>query len=511
MNIPRHKKVGVRLILTIILAAVFLPIYLSNLKEVPFHPDESSWIFMSRDFETLFLLRDRAAFEWSLAGGQPATIDILYRLLNAPVAKYMIGLSWWLNGNTAADLNNDWVWKESWDFNQSNGSLPKPNLLWASRLPGAIMSALAVVLIFLIGSEVGGLGVGLAAALFLGFNPLILLHSRRAMAEAAQLFFTLAAVLGCIHLTRACEDPSILCLIGPSQTDRRAEQTGSDFRTARFQRIGAGFFNNLVRILGFVGVGVLIGFAVSSKQTMLILMPIALLATAPLLKHTSLFGHRLIILLSIWLALGLGFSLTFYILNPILYQHPVSGAAAMIAARNHVVDSQIAMVRTISPDSLTPTIQARMLAAFKTLYLRPPAVWDVPVYLDQLALQARTYFALLINRMMSQSWMGFLLAIFSAIGIIAGAKRLILASRKSSASTERLILWWSLATLGLVLFAIPFDWQRYFLPLVPVTCLLAAVGLNSFVRMVFRGVRPYTSDIEMIKSSDKSVSNGDTA
>jgi dolichyl-phosphate-mannose--protein O-mannosyl transferase len=123
------------------------------------------------------------------------------------MTKYLIGLSGWLHGYSTADLNSDWVWWLSWDENIAAGHMPQPALLWVSRQPAAILSALAVAVLFGIVYQARGLGAGLTAALLLGVNPLVLLHGRRAMAEGALLFFSLLAVWGMLRLAQAASQP----------------------------------------------------------------------------------------------------------------------------------------------------------------------------------------------------------------------------------------------------------------------------------------------------------------
>ncbi len=47
-----------------LVAGVCAAYYGTGLAAVPFHPDESTYIYMSRDFATLFLERSPAALVW---------------------------------------------------------------------------------------------------------------------------------------------------------------------------------------------------------------------------------------------------------------------------------------------------------------------------------------------------------------------------------------------------------------------------------------------------------------
>jgi hypothetical protein len=428
------------------LAATFLAFYLSDLPLVPFHPDESSQISMSGDFAALFLQHDWAELAWR--PDQPPTPQVQLRLLDAPMMRYFIGLSGWLHGFSTADLNTDWVWWLTWGENEAAGHLPRPELLWASRVPAAVLSALAVVLMFWIVFEVRGPGVGLAAALLLGLNPLVLLHGCRAMAEGALLFFSLLAVWGVVWL---------------------AQTAGETRRTAL--KLG----------LIALGVGGLVGLAASSKQSALGLLPSAAVAVAlPIVRPSAPRPLRrsLLLLLIAWLGLGLGCGLAFWALNPVLYRDPVGGLQAMIAARADMLHQQTVAQTSGAPQTLTSDPLSRLRAAVSQVYFRPPAVWDVPFYLDRLSPQAQAYFAQPVQRLTAWPIWGVVMAGLGAAGAVASARRLWQDRLGRATRAEQTWWWWMIGVLGMVLLTTPFDWQRYFISLVPPACLGAALGLE---------------------------------
>jgi hypothetical protein len=124
---------------------------------------------------------------------------------------------------------------------------------------------------------------------------------------------------------------------------------------------------------------------------------------------------------------------------------------------------------------LTPTDRFR--AALLEVYLRPPAVWDIPIYLDQLTPQAEAYFEQPLSQ--GSPFAGAVLAGLSTAGLAASALRLARGRLGPAHRGEQVIWLWGAATLGLTLLAIPLDWQRYFLPLLPVACLFAALGVET--------------------------------
>ncbi len=467
-----------RWLISALLAAGFLVLYLSGLAAVPFHPDESSWLTMSADFAALFLHGHPEALAWQ--PGQPVPTPVAYRLLNAPLPKYLMGLGWWLAGYTPADLNADWAWPATWDQNVAAGHVPAPGMLLAARWPGAALSALSAVLMFWIGCEAGGTGVGLAAALLLGLNPLVLLHGRRAMAEGAALFFSLLAVWGGLRLVRMMAPPPRRIESDGNEGTQPAARVSGPARR-RFLTDAAA---NAAALAGAaLAVGALIGLAIAGKQTAIPLLPSTLLALAPpMLRQPGGLGRRLARLAGLGAALGLAGGLTFWALNPILYCQPLGVAQAMWAARADLAQQQTETNAAVQPGSVTPDPAARLRAAALEVYLRPPAVWDLPVYLDHLAPQAQAYFAQPLNWPARWPGAGALVAALGLVGAAFSALRLVRARLGPRVLAEQAVWWWALGTLGLTLLAIPFDWQRYFLPLVPPACLFAALGLGDLAR-----------------------------
>ncbi len=409
-------------LVSLALAAGFVTLYLSDLSSVPFHPDESSWVFMSRDFDALFLRGDLPEFAWQ--PDQDKTLQVEYRLLNAPLPKYLIGLGWWLAGFRAADLNEDWNWYVGWDENVQQEHIPAAELLWASRAPGAVLAALAAVMMYWIGRDTRGNAVGLLAALFSGLHALHLLHDRRAMAEGAAQFFAVLAVWVCLKFRARADRPGWL---------------------------GA-------------AAGVAVGLAVASKQTNLALLPVAMLAAVtPSWRATG----------RTWGLILAGSALTFWALNPILYRDPLGGAQAMISTRAEMAQRQAQVLPTAM---LTPDPLARLQATLLELYLRPLAFDDVPVYAEPLRPQVTAYQAGLVQRLTGQPAVGVALLALTLAGIMFGGLRLW---RTRALNAEAVSWAWGGAALGLTLLAIPFAWQRYFLPLLPPACLYAAFGLEA--------------------------------
>ena len=150
--------------------------YLGGVQSVPFHPDESTAIFMSSDFETFF--SKPSSLFWNPNNEQDLRQH--YRELDAPLTRYLIGFGRWVTGQPAT--TNDWNWSASWDSNQQSGALPDPRLLLIARLSVAILFPFDLLLIFDAVRSMGNQLTAWASVILFVLNALILLHTRRAMA-----------------------------------------------------------------------------------------------------------------------------------------------------------------------------------------------------------------------------------------------------------------------------------------------------------------------------------------
>src|SRR5579859_5136115 len=108
--LPRRNKIRMVHALYVGILVMYV---LAGCALVPFHGDESTILYMSRDFDTLFLRGDLAHIEYRdpppVDDPEAATKQDL-RVLNGVTSKYLYGMAWWLSGFTAHDLNQQWIW-----------------------------------------------------------------------------------------------------------------------------------------------------------------------------------------------------------------------------------------------------------------------------------------------------------------------------------------------------------------------------------------------------------------
>ncbi len=165
-----------------VVLALYSVWYLSGVASVPFHPDESTYLFMSN--ELTVSLQNPGSQAW-----QSQPVDPLrqqYRLLNPPLIHHILAIGRWIAGQPA--LNADWDWRLSWDENVSAGALPSQGLLMAGRMAAAALLPVSLLLMFLSVRRISGDFAAWVAVGLLATNALVLLHTRRAMTEGPMLF-----------------------------------------------------------------------------------------------------------------------------------------------------------------------------------------------------------------------------------------------------------------------------------------------------------------------------------
>ena len=164
---------------------------------VPFHGDESTLIYMSRDYHYLVQQRDLDRVLYAELPENPSEQDL--RLLNGTVGKMAMGLAWDLSGYTVEDLNEPWAWGLGWDVNAALQHIPADDVLYAARASSAALTIASVWAVFAI--TLAALPNHLAAwtaSLIYATTPAVLMNGRRAMMDGALLCFSALTVLAAL-------------------------------------------------------------------------------------------------------------------------------------------------------------------------------------------------------------------------------------------------------------------------------------------------------------------------
>ncbi|HVN54274.1 MAG TPA: hypothetical protein VMT46_08085 [Anaerolineaceae bacterium] len=392
--------------------------YFWGIDRIPFHPDETTQIFMSSDLQTLF--QDPGRLAWT--PGMESDLRTHYRLLDAPLTRDLIGLARSLAGAPALPV--DWDWTQNWDQNLARGAYPQDLVLWISRLVITGLVPLGLILLYRAGAELGSPWIGLASVVFFGLNSLVLLHARRAMAEGAMLVGILFYLYLLLH--------------SPQRS----------------------WFLALAAALAF-----------NAKYSTLVLFPVgalALILVRPQKRPWSWLGKHLSIYAGVFL-------LVTVLLNPFLWKDPLRAAQTAIQERLRFVQGQADLIGASAPELVLHSPANRAAAFLAETFLTQPAYYDVANYATETTSQVKIY-QQTPGHLLSANlvWSGFIL-VLAVFGFLAAGLRY---RNLTGEQRRKFVL---LAVAGLcqwvaLMVSVPIPFQRYYLPFLPYICIWSACG-----------------------------------
>jgi hypothetical protein len=420
------------LLLFLLVLAAISAAYLSGVAAVPFHPDESTQLFTSGDVE--LLLKQPADLFWRAESEND--LRQRYRELDAPFTHYLIAGGRWLAGLPALPV--DWDWSKTWQENQQAGALPSPELLLAGRFAVAALFPFSVLFLFLATRRVTNEFTAWTAALLLASNTLVLLHTRRAMAEGG-LVFTVTLTMWV--LVKARKRPWLAAI--PA------------------------------------------ALAFCAKQSLLALAPVGILAVLwPLAQEpVKLTRNRSIRLFSQSLLFGAIFIVIVVSLNPFLWAEPVPAFQAAMRSRQALASAQVGD-RT---EQALNTPGRRIISLVGSLYLTPPMIAETSNYLANTRAAETAYLANPLHTLFRTIPGGGLLLMIGLSGFILCGLRVVKPGEPARHGLILLLAATLLQSLALLVL-IPLPWQRYYLPVVPFACLWTAYGANPIKELVFRAI-----------------------
>jgi 4-amino-4-deoxy-L-arabinose transferase-like glycosyltransferase len=432
LNLERRLAAALPLLWCILLAAYIL----AGTPLVPFHGDESTQIYMSRDYAYQFLGGDLSKLRYSPTPASPQEQDL--RLLNGTINKYLIGLAWHLSGFQASDLNQQWDWGADWNYNQTSGHAPSPALLLVARWPSALLLAVGVFIMFGLGRAVGGRFTRYLASLYYALNPPLLLNGRRAMMEGSSTCFSLLVVLA-----------GIWWLNKP------------DWRRGL--------------LLGLAG-----GLALTSKHTALFTVAPVFAVCAVYTVYTSVgaalpLQNRFITVRNFMLPMVV-MTLTFLALNPAWWDSPLARPALVLKMRNDLLATQTQVFGQYGSfaDQLAGFGQQALVALPQ--YYEAPG-WAAPLSEQIDAYEASPWHGVSIGGSVLGA---FVLLIALMVGMWALMRRSI------PIRVRTLVGAWALAALLTTLLLTPLEWGRYYLPVYSAVGLLLGLGLNTMLSFFIR-------------------------
>lgn len=387
--------------------------YFNSILKVPFHPDEATQIYMSEDLELIFNNTSELFFQKNPS--EPLKQN--YRLLDAPITRYLIGTF-----RVLFDYEpiSDWDWSQSWQEN--NQSLPENNLLLVSRVSVAIFFPLSIILFFLILKDLFGSNfwlIGLGTILF-SLNSLLLLHTRRAMAESPMIFFMLLSLLILIKIPK------------------------------KFLFLSS----------------IPISLAINAKQLLIFLVPVAILLIFYLYwKQKKLIIPQVFLFLTILV----GF---FILLNPISWKNPTTTIIKMIERRSELSTNQISTIQSVTPDFVTDSFPAKLAAYIGQVFILEPIPQEVSNYDQELKNSIDEYFKNPFHKgILRNLIIGSLFLLITIFGVIK--------SISSDFNHQKLILISGFLFFTVeILFSLILPFQRYYLPAIPFSIIFTLIGLH---------------------------------
>jgi len=358
--------------------------YLSGVPGVPFHPDESTYLFMSTDFERI--LSNPQSLVWD--DKENLSPEMRYRMIDAPLARYLMGFSRSLF--TIPTTQVDWDWSASWQENLSSGAYPENSTLLSGRLASALLFPLSLIILYLIGLKLSGRMVGIVAVIFFSINPLVLLHTRRAMAEGILVFALLLVLYSLLH-------------------------------AEKFPLIA----------------GLAVALAVNAKHSAVLLLPVGMFAVSWV---SSLKPRRGVQIATNLFRFSIGFAFLMLLLNPFLWGNPINAAKAALEQRQDLIARQLADFSTIAPAQVLDSPVKRTAVAAAQLFIAPPVFSESGNYTAHTAATEQAYRATFVNQVGRQPWTAGVLIGMTLLGIIATIRTTFVDSQPHQKSAVLLLI-----------------------------------------------------------------------
>jgi len=422
-------KRHIRLFFVPILFVAYIVWIALDVESVPFHPDESSLLYQSRDFESV--LTEPLSLAWD--SSNPDDYDQTYRALNAPLTKYILGMGRRLAGYNADTVSTDWDWSKTWQENEATGALPADALLTASRLSVTLLLPFSLLLMYRIGVALRSRTMGYAAVFLFTTNALILLHNRRAMAEGVLTFGVCMAILGML------------------EADRKPWLAG----------LGA-------------------ALATLAKYSCAPLLLINFLACIWIPSHESPNRSRILRNILIYTTVV---AITIFILSPIAWTDPIQAFTQIWNARQAFVERQVNTLRALQPAQVLDSFPMRTAVMLRHLYLSPLQFEEVGNYQTQIAPMIKVYMANPLHNLFRKPLGAGVFLFLTLLGMVMGLRYLTLARDRQGKRKRALLLLATTLQLVSLLIAIPLPYQRYWIPIVPFICLWAAYSIEELLQL----------------------------
>ena len=439
-----------------------------GLKIAPFHGDEAMHIYTSKDYATAFI--DHKPQDLPVNPPYDIDGDTRLRLLNGSVMRYTVGFIMQIGGLTTQDLppRPGWDWGLHYADDVATGHMPSDAVLTAGRTAALIYFALSIIAMFGIGWQFGGRWVAYIASALYTLNPIILVNGRRALVESALLAFGLLTIWIAIQIARRLTPPPNplpvpqggfapskegehvsgkglwgwwIALIISSALTLVSKYSGTIFIAGAF---GGIFIAEVVRVF-------------REKNPFR-----SLIASTLKLAASGLLALALVVALS-----------------PALWNDPVSRVKDLTQMLQEQVTIVVSILAPNAPTSIPQRVEGIITQPFMTpvAYFEQASWAEAKPVMDSIA----AYEATPLSGIPVNPITGIVLTLLAAVGLVAVMWPRIRPYESWSISVV-LIIWLLITLLNLLINPLP--WQRYYLPLIPIDTLLAAIGVMSIIRVL---------------------------
>ncbi len=409
------------------LIVLLFSLYCITLNTVPFHPDEATYLYKSNDVEQLL----NNPLSLTFHQGDLIDLKLHYRLIDPPINTLIIGFARIIAGLPAN--SSDWDWSQSWQANLQAGSMPTNEALQIARTAVLLFIPFGFFFLYQAARKLINHRAAILAVLFFGLNPLILLHTRRAMAEGIFIF--------------------LVCLLLMLILDQKKHA---------------------------IGVPLLFTLCLNSKQTALFFIPMYILYYIILnlrqnktewIKTASLF-----ILIPLFIT---------YLINPVSWLDPLHTIQAAIQERTELTQATNAYLLKNYPERIPQSKLIRLLMVNYHTFFEPAAVEDVANYHAEQQSAFDAYTRILLQHQKRSVF----LASLQVVGILSAFLLQSLTWWKSRSNLPPDFPQWSLfyfgfggAMVGLSLLGGLY--QRYVIILIPFSSMLGAWIISQTIDII---------------------------
>ena len=398
---------------------------------VPFHGDESTQIFMGRDYFYLFRDGDLSKVLYDRTTHRPDEQHL--RLINGTVSKTIHG---WLAASAGMkrdEINGQWDWKLDYAGNLESDHIPDTQLLHRARLASAGQLALSAALFYVLVRMTIGRPVAIVASALYALHPAILINGRRAMMEGAHLLGMILVLLMAAWL----------------------------LQERRWWKL--------------VLLGVISGVSVAAKHPNGFVVATVFFTCGALWLREAFSAldqtwQRLMQALVGLLSAGALALFVFYLMNPAWWEAPFESAAEVLRLRVELLKEQIELYGGFE----SPV--ERVEGLFDYAFVQHSQYYEVVQWAgyEEIRAQISAYES---SRLAGLAIGGGKLGGLVMLGLTIWGIVQLVRARHIDRKVRWLLLAWGGGIAFIMILVTPLPWQRYYLPVLPFVQIAAACAL----------------------------------